>query len=193
MRTRSSISPRASVERRDAGFSAPGPWRSAADERRYLRSIQRYPDAAVFVAEDGERLVGRLSLSRDPHPASRHVADLGLMVAASHRRQGVGTALLDGAVGWARESGVRKLELHVFPWNEPALGALRVVRFRARGLSKAPLRARGRARRRHPDGVLRGGCARRLNGGVAPLGYWRARQAPCRPSARAPRSRAGRA
>ena len=46
-----------------------GPWRSASDERRYLRSIQRYPDAAVFVAEDGERLVGRLSLSRDPHPA----------------------------------------------------------------------------------------------------------------------------
>ena len=98
-----------------------GPWRSASDERRYLRSIQRYPDAAVFVAEDGERIVGRLSLSRDPHPASRHVADLGLMVAASHRRQGVGTALLDVAVGWARTSGVRKLELHVFPWIEPAL------------------------------------------------------------------------
>ena len=26
---------------------------------------------------------------------------------------------------WARESGVRKLELHVFPWNEPALAPLR--------------------------------------------------------------------
>lgn len=99
-----------------------GPWRAVADERRYLRTIQRYPDAAVFVAEDGDRIVGRLSLSRDPHPASRHVADLGLMVAASHRRQGVGTALLQQAVAWSRESRVRKLELHVFPWNEPALG-----------------------------------------------------------------------
>ena len=98
-----------------------GPWRAVADERRYLRTIQRYPDAAVFVAEDGDTIVGRLSLSRDPHPASRHVADLGLMVAASHRRQGVGTALLEEAVGWARESRVRKLELHVFPWNDPAL------------------------------------------------------------------------
>jgi RimJ/RimL family protein N-acetyltransferase len=99
-----------------------GPWRAVADERRYLRTIQRYPDAAVFVAEDGDRIVGRLSLSRDPHPASRHVADLGLMVAASHRRQGVGTALLRQAVAWSRESRIRKLELHVFPWNEPALG-----------------------------------------------------------------------
>ncbi len=113
-----------------------GPWRSASDERRYLRSIQRYPDAAVFVAEDGERLVGRLSLSRDPHPASRHVADLGLMVAASHRRQGVGTALLDVAVGWARESGVRKLELHVFPWNEPALALYGSFGFEREGYRK---------------------------------------------------------
>lgn len=98
-----------------------GPWRPVADERRYLRTIQGYADAAVFVAEDGDRIVGRLSLSRDPHPASRHVADLGLMVAVSHRRRGVGTALLEAAVVWARETGVRKLELHVFPWNEPAL------------------------------------------------------------------------
>ena len=33
-----------------------GPWRPVADERRYLRTIQGYPDAAVYVAEDGDRL-----------------------------------------------------------------------------------------------------------------------------------------
>ena len=113
-----------------------GPWRSVTDERRYLRTIQRYPDAAVLVAEDGERIVGRLSLSRDPHPASRHVADLGLMVAESHRRQGVGTALLDEAVAWAQSSGVRKLELHVFPWNEPALALYESFGFEREGYRK---------------------------------------------------------
>ena len=131
-----------------------GPWRSVSDERRYLRTIHRHPDAAVFVAEDGPRIVGRLSLSRDPHPASRHVADLGLMVAETHRRQGVGTMLLEQAVAWARESSVRKLELHVFPWNEPALGLYDVLRLRARGLPEASVRARRRARRRRADGVL---------------------------------------
>ena len=42
------------------------------------------------------------------------------MVAAGHRRRGVGRALLEQAVEWARASGVRKLELHVFPHNAPA-------------------------------------------------------------------------
>ena len=113
-----------------------GPWRSVSDERRYLRTIHRHPDAAVYVAEDGTRIVGRLSLSRDPHPASRHVADLGLMVAESHRRQGVGTMLLEQAVVWAREAQVRKLELHVFPWNEPALGLYEAFGFEREGYRK---------------------------------------------------------
>ena len=96
-------------------------WRPPAAERRYLRAVRRSPHAAVFVAEAPEGLVGRLSLARDPHPASYHVADLGLMVAASHRRLGIGRALLTRAAEWARENGVAKLELHVFPDNEPAI------------------------------------------------------------------------
>ncbi len=96
-------------------------WRSVAEERRYLRALKRHPDAAVFVAEEDGTIVGRLSIARDPHQASRHVADLGLMVADGHRRRGIGRALLEQAVAWGREAGVRKLELHVFPWNEPAI------------------------------------------------------------------------
>ena len=96
-------------------------WREVADERRYLRAIRRYPNAAVFVAEEEGRIVGRLSIARDQHPASRHVADLGLMVARSHRRRGIGTQLLEAALDWARHSEVRKLELHVFPHNEAAI------------------------------------------------------------------------
>jgi putative acetyltransferase len=96
-------------------------WRSPTDERRYLRAVRSHPDAAVFVAEADGQVVARLSLSRDPHPASRHVADVGLMVAGPYRRRGLGTRLLHEAVAWSRTSGVVKLELHVFPWNEAAL------------------------------------------------------------------------
>ena len=96
-------------------------WRGVAEERRYLKAIRRHPHAAVFVAEVDGRILARLSIARDQHPASYHVADVGLMVAAGARRRGIGTALLDAAVDWARHAGVRKLELHVFPWNEAAI------------------------------------------------------------------------
>jgi RimJ/RimL family protein N-acetyltransferase len=96
-------------------------WRSVADERRYIRSLRRHPDAALYVAELQAEIVGRLSLARDPHRSSAHVADLGLMVASSHRRRGIGSALLVQAEDWARSAGVTKLELHVFPHNAPAL------------------------------------------------------------------------
>jgi RimJ/RimL family protein N-acetyltransferase len=43
------------------------------------------------------------------------------MVAKAARRQGVGRALLRAAADWAGGAGIRKLELHVFPWNEPAM------------------------------------------------------------------------
>jgi RimJ/RimL family protein N-acetyltransferase len=111
-------------------------WRSVSDERRYLRTVQRHPDAAVFVAEDDGQIAARLSLSRDPHPSSRHVADLGLMVAEQSRRRGVATMLLDEAVGWARAFGIRKIELHVFPWNEPAIALYEAFGFEREGYRK---------------------------------------------------------
>ena len=114
-----------------------GGWRGAGDERRYLKSLRRYADAAVYVAETEEgEIVGRLSLARDTHPSSRHVADLGLMVAASHRRRGIGRALLEEAEVWAASRGVRKIELHVFPWNEPALALYESFGFEREGYRK---------------------------------------------------------
>jgi RimJ/RimL family protein N-acetyltransferase len=117
-----------------------GTWRGATDERRYLKSIRRYPHAAVFVAENDEGIVGRLSIARDSHPASYHVADFGLMVASGKRRQGIGTALIEEAIRWARGSGIHKLELHVFPHNEPAIALYEKLGFHREGYRRGHYR-----------------------------------------------------
>lgn len=113
-------------------------WRSAADERRYLRAVRSSSHAAVLVAETpaGE-LVGRLSIARDQHPSSPHVADIGVMVADTHRRRGVGRALLAAAADWARDVGIAKLELSVFPHNTAAIALYEELGYEREGYRRA--------------------------------------------------------
>ena len=107
--------------------------RSRSDERRNLRGIRRDPNVAIFVAETPAGVAGRLSIARDRHPYSPHVAEVGLMVAADQRRRGIGSALMDEALNWARSAGITKVELEVFPHNAPAISLYRKLGFEEEG------------------------------------------------------------
>ncbi len=68
---------------------ADGEWRSVAERAATICGPwPRSRHVGVFVAESEGRIVGRLTIARDGHPASRHVADVGLMVARSARGRG---------------------------------------------------------------------------------------------------------
>jgi len=70
------------------------------------------------------------------------VADLGMMVAKDARGQGVGSALLEAGVSWAREVGAHKVALQVWPHNEAALGLYRKFGFEQEGLLRRHYRRR---------------------------------------------------
>jgi RimJ/RimL family protein N-acetyltransferase len=126
--------------------------RTRGDERRNVRNVQRDSNVAVFVAETADGVMGRLSIARDRSHLSRHVAELGLMVAAGARRRGIGSALMEEAMRWARGSGIVKLELTVFPHNAPAIALYRKLGFREEGL----LRRRYFIDGRYIDAMLMG-------------------------------------
>jgi putative acetyltransferase len=86
-------------------------------------------DGSSLVAVAADRLVGSLGLHRESHAIVRHVATFGMFVAADMRGKGVGTALVAEAFRWAREFGVEKLELSVYPGNEAAIALYRKFGF----------------------------------------------------------------
>lgn len=85
--------------------------------------------SAWIVAAFGERVVGLVSLSREEHPVTAHVASLGISVDAGFRRRGIGGALMSEAFKWARSVGVEKIMLSVYPDNHPAISLYRKFGF----------------------------------------------------------------
>jgi len=91
--------------------------------KRFRRSW--HEDAAHLLALDDDRVVGSIAIRRDEHPVTHHVATLDMLVVPSHRRRGVGSALLDEALRWARSYGIERIELSVYPSNDGAIALYR--------------------------------------------------------------------
>jgi ribosomal protein S18 acetylase RimI-like enzyme len=116
--------------------------------RSYTRRFRRSwsTDEAHIVAVAGQRVIGSVVVSRDPHPVTRHVASLAIAVAADHRRRGIGSALLAESFRWARWSAVQKLLLSVYPENTAAMSLYRRFGFVEEGrLSRQSRRGSGYA------------------------------------------------
>jgi diaminopimelate decarboxylase len=117
--------------------------RSTGSYRRRFRRSWSSEGAELVAVGDG-RVVGQLGVSRERHPATRHVATLGMAVAADRRGLGVGSALLAAAIRWARVVGVRRLVLSVYPSNASAIALYRKFGFVEEGrLSRQSRKAYG--------------------------------------------------
>jgi ribosomal protein S18 acetylase RimI-like enzyme len=124
-------------------------WRTVVDEKRYVRSEtvrrsvgyyrRRYfrrswtDEQASIVAVHGDQVIGHLNAAREEGPMTRHVATLGMAVAPEWRGRGVGSALMHEVIRWAKEVGVEKLALSVYPHNEAAMALYRKFGFKEEG------------------------------------------------------------
>jgi RimJ/RimL family protein N-acetyltransferase len=95
------------------------------------------PDAVSFLAEVDGRLVGNLG-------AKVHggIADLGMLVDSEWRGRGIGSALMEACIGWAREHGAHKIVLEVWPHNVAARSLYAKYGFEDEGVFKRHYRRR---------------------------------------------------
>lgn len=92
----------------------------------------------MLVAERGGIVVGNAGLHGVPALRRRHVAGMGISVAASAQGQGVGSALMGALLDWADNwAQILRIELTVFTDNAPAIALYRKVGFEHEGTHRA--------------------------------------------------------
>jgi ribosomal protein S18 acetylase RimI-like enzyme len=103
--------------------------------RRFVLNNLR-TGAAQFAAMDDGQVVGWCDVTPKAREAMRHSGVLGMGVAASHRRRGIGLRLLDEALGAAFAGGLTRVELAVLVDNTPAVALYRKSGFETEGLCR---------------------------------------------------------
>jgi RimJ/RimL family protein N-acetyltransferase len=129
------IMQRLSAEPRNNNPALPSEVRNVDTERLSLAELENDPHALFLVAESDAVVVGELTLKRWTRlAAAGHGVMLGMAVDAAHRNRGIGRAMLQDALAWARGSGfVHRIELHAFTRNEGALRLYRSFGFEIEG------------------------------------------------------------
>jgi ribosomal protein S18 acetylase RimI-like enzyme len=141
------------VLRREALLAEPrafssGPEDDVASSVDHVRRSLADPDQATFgafAASDGgaaTELVGIVRIHRERHRKRAHRSMItGLYVRSSQRSRGVGRALMDAALGFARSlGGVEYVDLGVGDFNAAALGLYRELGFESWGTEQDSLR-----------------------------------------------------
>jgi ribosomal protein S18 acetylase RimI-like enzyme len=115
-------------------FAAPGD--ALRHQAHWLGTIGQ-PDAATFVAEVEGAVVAFFTVSvvTESHSFFQPVrfARIGTVgVAAAHRGQGIGRALMQQAQAWAQDQAASELRLTVAAFNEAAMNLYEVLGFEVR-------------------------------------------------------------
>jgi RimJ/RimL family protein N-acetyltransferase len=120
---------------------APGE-RSALEETLTLGNLIASGGLALTLMLD-DQVVGNLMVERQRGRYQAHRGEVSVALAQAARGLGLGRALLDTAVDWARAVGISKLTLCVFPSNQRAISLYRAVGFAEEGVLRGHLRLDG--------------------------------------------------
>ena len=104
--------------------------------RNTLQNLRDKRCLTIIAKVDG-KTVGSLTLYHHGILKMRHVRWLGMLVIDGYREIGVGSALMDYALNWAKQQkDIEKVELAVFSTNMRALGLYEKFGFKVEGILK---------------------------------------------------------
>ena len=103
-------------------------------EEAWIRGFEGNANSLLLVAETQGRVVALLDFSAKIRWKARHSGELGLSVHPEYQRQGLGRAMMEVLIAWARSApGVEKLILQVFETNHKAILLYQSLGFKEEG------------------------------------------------------------
>ena len=114
---------------------------SEPSEAFWISELIRAAEHLVLVAEADGEAIGNVLVSVDRGVATEHIGVLSITIADGWRDVGIGSELVTGAQRWARERGLRKVTLGVFPDNERAIAVYEKRGFVREGLRRQQFRS----------------------------------------------------
>ncbi len=79
---------------------------SVKEEEDYIRSLEGNANNVMFLALDGDEIVGLSTITSTHKIKSRHEGELGIVVAKKYHGQGIGTKLIRMAIDWCKGNDV---------------------------------------------------------------------------------------
>jgi RimJ/RimL family protein N-acetyltransferase len=120
----------------------PGEFRlTVEEERKWIYKNFEAGNSTVLVAEANElselgtKIVGVLSCIGGEHRGNHHTTSLAITIKKNWRNQGVGRALMERAIAWAKTTGVvKRIQLEVTSGNAPGIHLYEKLGFQKEGL-----------------------------------------------------------
>ncbi len=117
-------------------FGAEGLPFSVEDEASYIASMEKSHDSVMFLAKDGDEIIGNASLSRMPRRMS-HRGDFSVAVAKEYWNKGIGGRLMQEILAFAKENDFSCVDLQVRSDNLSAIHLYEKFGFRKIGAHPA--------------------------------------------------------
>jgi len=107
----------------------------------------------IIVAQVDANIVGMATLARGRLDKNRHTAHLGMVILKEFRGIGIGKAIMNYLIEWARkQEGLEKICLTVFSTNKAALNLYQKFGFKIEGISKKQYKIE----RKYVDDIMMG-------------------------------------
>jgi RimJ/RimL family protein N-acetyltransferase len=113
------------------------------EERRFLQDAASSDNSVFLVAEADGRIVGICNAGGNKRRATRHAVTIGITVHRDYRDRGIGTALLEALIDWAKSTRVvKRIELFVYARNARAIHVYQKLGFVTEGRRRNSARDR---------------------------------------------------